>query len=220
MRVVGLEPDEVESGLPAEYWQVCRLAEEGRYDEARRLYDGLEGTDARLRALIQNDLAALAALEGRYDEARRGWQQAMEVDPGCRLAGLNDVLVAAEMDRLTLRQTDIAVLLELAPAPGASVSSVRAAVSEPARTEPRAPEHHVVARTEPRTPEHHVVARTEPRTPVRVAVVSLLFNWPSTGGGNMHTAGLARFLGRAGTRSGTSLPGFQTGGSGGSVRSC
>ncbi len=37
----------------------------------------------------------------------------------------------------------------------------------------------------------------EPR-PVRVAVVSLLFNWPSTGGGNMHTAGLVDFLGRDG----------------------
>ena len=33
---------------------------------------------------------------------------------------------------------------------------------------------------------------------VRVAVLSLLFNWPSTGGGNMHTAGLVDFLGRDG----------------------
>ena len=37
----------------------------------------------------------------------------------------------------------------------------------------------------------------EPR-PVRVAILSLLFNWPSTGGGNMHTAGLVEFLGRDG----------------------
>jgi len=34
--------------------------------------------------------------------------------------------------------------------------------------------------------------------PIRVAVISLLFNWPSTGGGNMHTAGLVEFLKRAG----------------------
>ena len=33
---------------------------------------------------------------------------------------------------------------------------------------------------------------------MRVAVLSLLFNWPSTGGGNMHTAGLVEFLGRDG----------------------
>ncbi len=31
--------------------------------------------------------------------------------------------------------------------------------------------------------------------PIRVAVLSFLFNWPSTGGGNMHTAGLVDFLG-------------------------
>ena len=33
---------------------------------------------------------------------------------------------------------------------------------------------------------------------VRVAILSLLFNWPSTGGGNHHTAEMAHFLGRAG----------------------
>jgi hypothetical protein len=33
---------------------------------------------------------------------------------------------------------------------------------------------------------------------VRVAIVSFLFNWPSTGGGNHHTAELAAFLARAG----------------------
>ncbi len=37
-----------------------------------------------------------------------------------------------------------------------------------------------------------------PNGPVRVAVLSFLFNWPSTGGGNMHTAGLVDFLGRDG----------------------
>ena len=33
------------------------------------------------------------------------------------------------------------------------------------------------------------------RGPVRVAILSFLFNWPSTGGGNHHTAELAQFLG-------------------------
>jgi glycosyltransferase involved in cell wall biosynthesis len=37
-----------------------------------------------------------------------------------------------------------------------------------------------------------------PKSPVRVAILSLLFNWPSTGGGNHHTAEMAHFLGRAG----------------------
>jgi glycosyltransferase involved in cell wall biosynthesis len=34
--------------------------------------------------------------------------------------------------------------------------------------------------------------------PTRVAILSFLFNWPSTGGGNVHTAELALFLNRAG----------------------
>jgi glycosyltransferase involved in cell wall biosynthesis len=36
------------------------------------------------------------------------------------------------------------------------------------------------------------------REPVRVAILSLLFNWPSTGGGTVHTAELAYFLARDG----------------------
>lgn len=34
--------------------------------------------------------------------------------------------------------------------------------------------------------------------PLRIAIVSLLFNWPSTGGGTVHTYELAQFLERAG----------------------
>ena len=34
--------------------------------------------------------------------------------------------------------------------------------------------------------------------PIRVAILSFLFNWPSTGGGTVHTAELARFLVEAG----------------------
>jgi glycosyltransferase involved in cell wall biosynthesis len=34
--------------------------------------------------------------------------------------------------------------------------------------------------------------------PGKVAILSFLFNWPSSGGGNVHTAELARFLARAG----------------------
>src|SRR5207244_416630 len=36
------------------------------------------------------------------------------------------------------------------------------------------------------------------RTPVKVAILSFLFNWPSTGGGIVHTVELARFLEKAG----------------------
>lgn len=37
-----------------------------------------------------------------------------------------------------------------------------------------------------------------PRRPTRIAILSFLFNWPSTGGGIVHTVELGRFLSRAG----------------------
>ena len=54
--------------------------------------------------LIRNDLAALAALDGRHDEARQGWQAGDGCRPGLSSARLNDALLAAEVDRLTLGQ--------------------------------------------------------------------------------------------------------------------
>ena len=41
-------------------------------------------------------------------------------------------------------------------------------------------------------------APVESVAPIRIAILSFLFNWPSTGGGNIHTVELATFLGRAG----------------------
>ncbi len=70
--------DQTEAGLPPDYWRACRLAEQGKYEEARQLYSALNipPSAPSLDALVQNDLAVLAALEGRYDEARQGWQHA------------------------------------------------------------------------------------------------------------------------------------------------
>jgi glycosyltransferase involved in cell wall biosynthesis len=42
------------------------------------------------------------------------------------------------------------------------------------------------------------VPSTSHESPIRVAILSFLFNWPSTGGGNVHTFELAIFLKRAG----------------------
>ena len=42
------------------------------------------------------------------------------------------------------------------------------------------------------------VSLTTSLAPVRVAILSFLFNWPSTGGGIVHTVELAEFLARAG----------------------
>ena len=161
----------VQADLPSGYAEACRLAEEGRYNEARQVYAELlecasESAELSLRALLLNDLAVLAALEGRFDEARQGWRSAIEAHQGCLPARLNDSFLAAELDRTDHRLGEIG------------------AVPPPA---PAAPELDGAERSP------HTSSRR-----VRVAILSFLFNWPSTGGGNMHTAGLARFLARAG----------------------
>src|SRR5205807_2417955 len=48
--------------------------------------------------------------------------------------------------------------------------------------------------------EDEAVERDSPffQRPVKVAILSFLFNWPSTGGGNVHTHELALFLAKAG----------------------
>ena len=114
----------------------------------------------------------------------------MELDPGSPVALLNDAVVAAEVDRMTLRNGDRSAPLELAPAPVPSVpSDIDIRHSSPAA-----------------------------RYPVKVAILSFLFNWPSTGGGNHHTVGAGRSSWpRAGYEVRISLPGSRAGGSGGSA---
>ena len=74
------------------YAEACGLAAQGRIDEARRIYAELDvvlagaESEARVRALIRSDLAAIAAIEGRFDEALAGWRAALEIDPDCLMA--------------------------------------------------------------------------------------------------------------------------------------
>jgi glycosyltransferase involved in cell wall biosynthesis len=127
------------------------LAARGDHDQARAALAFLDadGTARPLRALVRNDLAALAAIAGDRHTALAGFRTALELDPGCGVARAN--LVALE-DQPT----------EPLPTPSPPPPSATTAHA------------------------------------VRVAVVSLLFNWPSTGGGNVHTAELTKFLAEAG----------------------
>ncbi|MGO9471298.1 MAG: hypothetical protein ACLQVF_44980, partial [Isosphaeraceae bacterium] len=88
-------------GRPQQYVDACRAGEQGKYAEARRIYARLNRSaakkDARLRALIQNDLAVLDVLEGKFEEAREGWQRALEADGDLLLARLNRDLLEAEI---------------------------------------------------------------------------------------------------------------------------
>jgi hypothetical protein len=173
--------------LPASYWKACELARDGKYTEARAVYERLErGTgkaNSRLRTLIRNDLAVLDAVEGKFDEARDGWRAAIEGDGACLPARLNLGLVQAE---LAWTKAATPVTTDGANTPDATeVNTLPIAQIGPE------------AEKEGAAVNNGQSLRALPSLP-RVAVISLLFNWPSTGGGNMHTAGLVEFLGRDG----------------------
>jgi glycosyltransferase involved in cell wall biosynthesis len=132
---------EEQVGLPPSYCRACRLAVDGRYDEARGLYAALRTTaiEPRLQALVRNALAVLDAIGGDLEAARRGLKRALDLDRTCESARLNLAVLGA------------------------------------------APDGH-----------------SAPPATQRVAILSFLFNWPATGGGNVHTVELAGFLARAG----------------------
>ncbi len=82
------------------------MAEHGSYDEARQIFGGLidGATEPRLRALVANDLAVLAAIEGRIGEALQGWEEAIDADENLLPARLNRDLINAE---LALGRTEV-----------------------------------------------------------------------------------------------------------------
>jgi tetratricopeptide (TPR) repeat protein len=90
----------------ASYTEACRLASLGQHEDARRIYTDLENslrgavTDIRLRALVQNDLAVMAAMDGRFEEAFRYWHAALDIDANCLVAQLKLDPVAAEISLL------------------------------------------------------------------------------------------------------------------------
>jgi glycosyltransferase involved in cell wall biosynthesis len=148
---IGRSPDEVS------YHEACQLAEHGKLDQARSIYESLvkKTADNRVKALACNDLGVLAAGAGNIEAARNGFLSALEIDLRCEPAKANLALLESE------------TLQPLAP-------------SAPIRRE---------GDLDPPVPENRRV---------RVAIVSFLFNWPSTGGGIVHTIELAKFLVKAG----------------------
>ncbi len=137
-----------------------RLAR-GEYADARPALESLDAADTpvKLRALVRNDLAALAALDGDHARAGAGFRAALELDPDCAPA-------AANLTALT------------APEPGKALGAAPVG-----------------------TDREDEVATSVPHagpTAVKVAVLSVLFNWPSTGGGTVHSAELTKFLAAAG----------------------
>jgi glycosyltransferase involved in cell wall biosynthesis len=165
-------PGQEAKGLRGRYEEARRLAEEGGHDEARPLYEAVKATagDRALKALACNDLAVFAAVEGNEEAARRGFEEALQFDPGCTLAGHNLLVLTQPAPPLTVT------------APDAPLTLVSPPSGLPATQEP---------------PSRAAAVPSDARR-TRIAILSFLFNWPTTGGGNIHTAELALFLGRAG----------------------
>jgi len=144
------------SAFRVDYPRACKLAAEGNYREARRVYARIANStiDPHEKALLVNDQATLDWIEGKSDDARRGWQNALTLDPQCKPAQQN-------------------------------LSSLNGAKG-------KAPQSFAPAKA---TGENDRQATPER---IKVAIVSFLFNWPSTGGGIVHTVELCQFLARAG----------------------
>lgn len=131
------------------------------------------------------------ARRGRVGQARRLYAAvgASSVDPRFKALAANDLAVLAALDG------------DLAGAHAALRDALAAGgPCEPARLNAAVLEAELASRCpQPGTAASALSGPSVPPTgPVRVAVLSLLFNWPSTGGGTVHTAELAHFLARAG----------------------
>ena len=129
--------------------------------------------------------------ERRYDDARRAYGK-LEVgtdDPRLKALIVNDLAVLEALDGN----------LEAARASLLSVLTVDDSC-EPARLNAALLNAEFASPTSlPVSASLAVTAPSEqPAGPIRVAILSFLFNWPSTGGGTVHTAELARFLAGSG----------------------
>jgi glycosyltransferase involved in cell wall biosynthesis len=169
------------ASLEREYRDVCNLAAHGQHAQASRMYEILDGKidDAHLKALIANDLAALKAMAGDTDLARKGFETALALDDNCKPARAN-----------------LAVLMQnsqsLNPSAGTAVTD---------ETLSRVRGQHTAHANRGTVASGHAVVPSSAQQPsgsIKVAILSFLFNWPSTGGGIVHTVELAQFLRRAG----------------------
>jgi glycosyltransferase involved in cell wall biosynthesis len=130
-------------------------------------------------------LAALAVLAGEWEQARKGFQEALALDARCEPARAN----------LAFLDEDVAGVGRISNPSGEDGSRQggilrnRTAEEDGLETRPKA------ERDRLKIP---FTAKTNQEAPIRVAVLSFLFNWPSHGGGIVHTFELIQFLARAG----------------------
>jgi glycosyltransferase involved in cell wall biosynthesis len=136
--------------------------------------------------------ACRLAEQGQHARARRLFEELRQrVTEACQLA-----LIRNDLAALAARQGDRDAALR-----GFRAALDLDAACEPARVNlDRLGAPCPAVRAAPLGHQQGPVAAppAAPAGPIKVAVLSFLFNWPSTGGGIVHTVELAQFLGRAG----------------------
>lgn len=154
-----------------------RLSERARAGEAESLYD----------------FASRLAADGRFVEAQAAYERVRHAvtEPRLHALACNDlgaVLARSGDADGARREFEAALAADPSCEPARANLAVLSGATSPASNGPAA--INPVASLPPDG------GRSD--RPTRVAVLSFLFNWPSTGGGTVHTFELARFLARAG----------------------
>ncbi|HKI32092.1 MAG TPA: glycosyltransferase family 4 protein [Gemmataceae bacterium] len=154
--------------------------------------------EAGLQALYES--ASRAATEGHLEEARRIYGALAKDVPDRHLKALvcNDQATLATLvsDRESALQ---GFRQALAIDPQCEVARFNLTFLEDELAEANKPEAQAKECPNPSLAlQVCVAAPTESPSAGKVAILSFLFNWPTSGGGNVHTAELARFLAKAG----------------------
>ena len=172
-----------------EYAVASSLAEQGSWSEASAAYIRLKAQclPSSHQALVENDLGSLAFLAGDADFAKRGFTNALTINPDCRAARENLELLDLNGQTAKAARAMVAasgVESDTSPLNGTDLGDewVRKRPPLPSLTEGGSTFESGNARFQ----QAGAAVATGPGA-VRVAIVSLLFNWPSTGGGTVHT---------------------------------
>lgn len=163
------------ASLRRDYHEARSLAMHGQLAEAevryRRVADRTD--NPALGALARSDLAVLTAQAGEGTTARELLERALALDPTCldarqNLEFLNRAFSESEEGRTQF----------------------------PARSDQ--PQRDSIRSFETAVQESPTSDDSSNEPGIKVALLSFLFNWPSTGGGIVHTVELAKFLSQAG----------------------
>ena len=164
------------------------------------------GACVNRRSWPDYERARQLATQGRQEEARVLYQELEETSEDRRLRALvrNDLatLDALAGDRAAARR-GLQAALDDDPACGSARSNLALLAED---------------RFLPESAAGGATSRKQ--APVKVAILSFLFNWPSTGGGIVHTVELAHFLNRAGYTVHHIFRATLAGGSARSTRTC